>query len=92
MPRLADPGEGTRIVVTDGVFSMDGDVAPLDSLAASCARGRAWLMVDDAHGVGVLGATGRGTLEHFGLSAAAVPILMGTLGKALRHLRRFRRR
>lgn len=81
--RLAQPADGTRIVATDGVFSMDGDLAPLDSLAASCTRHRAWLMVDDAHGIGVLGATGRGTLEHFRLAAASVPILMGTLGKAI---------
>jgi 8-amino-7-oxononanoate synthase len=81
--RFAQPGEGTRLAVTDGVFSMDGDVAPLEALAASCARHGAWLMVDDAHGLGVLGATGRGTLEHFGLPAQAAPILMGTLGKAL---------
>ena len=81
--RLALPGEGARLVATDGVFSMDGDLAPLDSLAETCTRERAWLMVDDAHGLGVLGATGRGTLEHFGLGPLSVPILMGTLGKAL---------
>ncbi len=81
--RLSQPDEGTAIVLTDGVFSMDGDVAPLDALSECCARHRAWLMVDDAHGIGVLGATGRGTVEHFGLAAASVPILMGTLGKAI---------
>jgi 8-amino-7-oxononanoate synthase len=81
--RLVPAGEATRLVVTDGVFSMDGDLAPLDALADCCARHRAWLMVDDAHGFGVLGASGRGCLEHFGLSPTSVPILMGTLGKAI---------
>jgi 8-amino-7-oxononanoate synthase len=81
--RLAESADGTRLVVTDGVFSMDGNVAPLDALATSCTRHRAWLMVDDAHGLGVLGATGRGTVEECRLPADAVPILMGTLGKAL---------
>jgi 8-amino-7-oxononanoate synthase len=81
--RLSVLGESRAIVVTDGVFSMDGDLAPVDALADICARHRVWLMVDDAHGFGVLGARGRGTLEHFGLEPRAVPILMGTLGKAL---------
>lgn len=71
------------LLVTDGVFSMDGNLAPLPQLAASAARHQAWLIVDDAHGLGVLGAGGRGTLEHFGLTAAQVPVLVGTLGKAL---------
>ena len=74
---------GSRAVVaTDGVFSMDGDVAPLRELAAVCRRHDAWLMVDDAHGFGVLGASGRGSLEAAGLTASDVPILMCTLGKA----------
>jgi 8-amino-7-oxononanoate synthase len=81
--RLSVLGESRAIVVTDGVFSMDGDLAPVAALADICARHRVWLMVDDAHGIGVLGATGRGTLEHFGLEPRSVPILMGTLGKAL---------
>lgn len=71
-----------RLVVTDGVFSMDGDLAPLPALAATAQRYDAWLMVDDAHGFGVLGATGRGSLEHFELGIDAAPILVGTLGKA----------
>ena len=72
------------LLVTDGVFSMDGDVAPLPGLAALAARQPdTWLVVDDAHGLGVLGAAGRGTLEHFRLDAGAVPVLVGTLGKAL---------
>ncbi|MES2831859.1 MAG: 8-amino-7-oxononanoate synthase [Pseudomonadota bacterium] len=71
----------TRLVVTDGVFSMDGDLAPLPALLALCEQYGAWLVVDDAHGFGVLGKGGRGTLEHFGLRSSQV-ICMGTLGKA----------
>ncbi|MDX1268232.1 MAG: 8-amino-7-oxononanoate synthase [Oceanisphaera sp.] len=71
------------LVMTDGVFSMDGDIAPLPELAAVASKHEAWFMVDDAHGIGVLGERGRGSLEHFGLSQTDVPILMGTLGKAL---------
>jgi 8-amino-7-oxononanoate synthase len=69
-------------VLTDGVFSMDGDLAPLPALAAACYRHSALLAVDDAHGLGVLGGSGRGTLEHFGLGQAEVPALVGTFGKA----------
>ena len=72
-----------RIVVTDGVFSMDGDLAPLKQLAGVCGREDAWLMVDDAHGFGVMGKDGRGSLELSGVDAADVPIYMATLGKAL---------
>lgn len=72
-----------KLVVTDGVFSMDGDLAPLTALAATTSGLDAWLMVDDAHGLGVLGEGGRGSLAHFGLEMAQVPILVGTLGKAL---------
>jgi 8-amino-7-oxononanoate synthase len=70
------------LVLTDGVFSMDGDLAPLPALAAVCARHGAFLAVDDAHGLGVLGERGAGTLEHFGLGPRDVPALVGTLGKA----------
>jgi 8-amino-7-oxononanoate synthase len=71
-----------KLVITDGVFSMDGDLAPLPDLAIVAGQAKAWLMVDDAHGLGVVGPTGRGVVEHFGLSAAEVPVLVGTLGKA----------
>ena len=73
---------GTRLVMTDGVFSMDGDIAPLPALAQVADNAHAFLMVDDAHGLGVLGKQGRGSLEHHGLGMAQVPVLMGTLGKA----------
>ncbi len=72
-----------KLVLTDGVFSMDGDIAPLPELARSADARNGWLVVDDAHGLGVLGATGRGSLEHHDLSARRVPVLMGTLGKGL---------
>jgi 8-amino-7-oxononanoate synthase len=71
------------VVATDGVFSMDGDIAPLQQLASATAARKAWLVVDDAHGIGVLGENGRGSLEHCGMSSDAVPVLVGTLGKAL---------
>jgi 8-amino-7-oxononanoate synthase len=80
--RLAHAGKERSLVVTDGVFSMDGDLAPLRELASACARHDATLVVDDAHGLGVLGANGRGSLEHFGLRQTDVPVLVGTLGKA----------
>ncbi|MCX8048562.1 MAG: 8-amino-7-oxononanoate synthase [Methylohalobius sp.] len=72
-----------RFIATDGVFSMDGDLAPLPELAMIAARHKCWLYVDDAHGFGVLGQRGAGTLEHFGLGQKEVPILMATFGKAL---------
>ena len=73
---------GNTLVVTDGVFSMDGDLADLPALAREAQARGAWLMVDDAHGFGPLGATGGGIVEHFGLSLEQVPVLVGTLGKA----------
>lgn len=78
-----DSAVGRRLVVTDGVFSMDGDVAPLVDLVAACADRDAWLMVDDAHGIGVLGPQGRGSVAAAKLDQDEVPVLMGTLGKAL---------
>ncbi|MDI1230093.1 MAG: 8-amino-7-oxononanoate synthase [Methylobacter sp.] len=72
---------GNKLIVTDGVFSMDGDFAPLDELAAAAKNHDAWLMVDDAHGLGVIGEHGGGILEHYGLGQDDVPVLMGTLGK-----------
>jgi 8-amino-7-oxononanoate synthase len=70
------------LLVTDGIFSMDGDLAPLPQLAQAARAADACLIVDDAHGFGVMGATGRGSLEHYKLGPDAVPILVGTLGKA----------
>lgn len=74
---------GARLIATDAVFSMDGDVAPLKALAALGREHGADLMVDDAHGFGVLGDSGRGSLEHAGLSPQDVPVYVATLGKAL---------
>jgi 8-amino-7-oxononanoate synthase len=74
---------GEALIAVDGVFSMDGDIAPLPELAEICRKNAAWLMVDDAHGIGVLGDGGAGSLEHFSLGLYDVPVLMGTLGKAL---------
>ncbi|MBF8658032.1 8-amino-7-oxononanoate synthase [Pseudomonas putida] len=73
---------GNALVVTDGVFSMDGDVADLPALAQAARARDAWLMVDDAHGLGTLGAGGGGVVEHYGLGVDDVPVLVGTLGKA----------
>jgi 8-amino-7-oxononanoate synthase len=72
----------TKLICTDGVFSMDGDVADVKRLAVLARQHEAWLMVDDAHGLGVLGKNGRGILECAGLSVDDVPVLVGTLGKA----------
>src|SRR5690554_1705435 len=74
--------QGHTLIVTDGVFSMDGDLAPLPELAAQAKSHGAWLMVDDAHGFGVLGENGGGLVEQHGLSTEDVPVLVGTLGKS----------
>ena len=79
---LARSRAATRIVATDSVFSMDGDVADVARLVALCERHDAWLVVDDAHGIGVLGDHGRGTLEHCGVASERI-VYMATLGKAL---------
>lgn len=84
---LEERPAGRTLVISDGVFSMDGDLAPLPALAAQCGRSGAILMVDDAHGFGCLGARGDGSLGHFrergeALDEAACPVLVGTLGKA----------
>lgn len=78
---LQQSSAARKLVVTDGVFSMDGDVAPLAALADVCERHQAWLMVDDAHGFGVLGERGAGCVAALGVQQR-VPVLVGTLGKA----------
>lgn len=73
---------GETMIVSDGVFSMDGDLAPLPEIVNVSTQNKSWLMVDDAHGLGVIGNNGRGTLEQYALDHTQVPILVGTLGKA----------
>jgi 8-amino-7-oxononanoate synthase len=80
--QLAASAAPVKMIVTDAVFSMDGDLAPLPALFALAERFDAWLVVDDAHGFGILGAQGRGSLAHFNLPPHPRIILMGTLGKA----------
>ncbi len=80
---LIENKDDVSVLATDGVFSMDGDVARLPSIARACVKKKVWLVVDDAHGIGVLGPTGRGTLEHYDMDAEEVPVLVGTLGKSL---------
>ncbi|MEI7795577.1 MAG: 8-amino-7-oxononanoate synthase [Methylococcaceae bacterium] len=82
LEKLLTGANGQKLIVTDGVFSMDGDVAPLRELAKIATQKSAWLMVDDAHGLGVLGKMGGGLVEELNLTQNDVPILMGTLGKA----------
>ena len=78
---LEQTKSGRKLVITDAVFSMDGDMAPLRDLLALCEQHDAWLYVDDAHGFGVLGEHGRGSLSYFGIASRRV-IYMATLGKA----------
>lgn len=80
--KIPDDAAGRTLIITDGVFSMDGDGAPLSALAELAQQKRAWLMVDDAHGFGVLGQTGGGLIQQLGLRSDQVPILVGTFGKA----------
>ena len=75
--------EGQKLLVTDGVFSMDGDIAPLNDLVSLGKKYDALIMVDDAHGTGILGKKGRGTSEELGIKTRDIDIHMGTLGKAL---------
>lgn len=79
--RLLEAADGRKVVVSDGVFSMDGDIAPLAGLLALCEQHDALLVVDDAHGFGVLGEHGRGVLSHCGLASPRL-VYIGTLGKA----------
>jgi 8-amino-7-oxononanoate synthase len=79
--QLAKNRSPRKLILSDGVFSMDGDIAPVPELVSLCERYDAWLLLDDAHGFGVLGPHGRGSLAHFGLNSPRV-LYMGTLGKA----------
>ncbi|MGE5838711.1 MAG: aminotransferase class I/II-fold pyridoxal phosphate-dependent enzyme [Deltaproteobacteria bacterium] len=79
---LKESGDKGKLVVVDGVYSMEGDIAPLPDILTVCRKHGARLMVDDAHGIGVLGKTGRGTAEHFGLEKE-VDIIMGTYSKSM---------
>jgi 8-amino-7-oxononanoate synthase len=72
-----------KLIATDGVFSMDGDIAPLTDIMALAKQHKAAVLVDDAHGFGVIGKQGRGTISHFDIQADDAPIMVGTLGKAL---------
>ncbi len=74
--------DAAKLVVVDAVFSMDGDIINLPEVSALCRKYSAWLMVDEAHSVGVLGATGRGIEEHFGMEGA-IDVKMGTLSKTI---------
>ena len=82
LAKRLNKASGDTLVVTDGVFSMDGDLADLPAICATAKAKNAWVMVDDAHGFGPLGKTGGGIVEHFGLGIDDVPVLVGTLGKA----------
>jgi 8-amino-7-oxononanoate synthase len=79
--RLEKVGEKEKLIASDGVFSMDGDIAPVPQLIQAAKQHAAWLVIDDAHGFGVLGEQGRGVLEHFAIEQDK-PIMVGTLGKA----------
>jgi glycine C-acetyltransferase len=81
--RADDEVTGTVWVITDGVFSMEGDIAKLPEIKALCEEFGAMLCVDDSHGTGVMGPTGRGTHEHYGMAGPDIDFYTGTLGKAL---------
>lgn len=78
---MTDSKANRKLVISDAVFSMDGNIAPVRELVALCERHDAWLLLDDAHGFGVLGANGSGVLEHAGVHSPNI-VYMGTLGKA----------
>lgn len=80
--RLEQSSAERKLVVSDGVFSMDGNLAPLSEISTLAEKHNAWLMVDDAHGVGVLGPQGGGLVEQLGMNLKQVPVLVGTLGKS----------
>jgi 8-amino-7-oxononanoate synthase len=80
--RLEQSSAERKLIVTDGVFSMDGNLAPLREISRLAKKHSAWLMVDDAHGVGVLGQQGGGLVEELNMSVEQVPVLVGTLGKS----------
>ena len=80
--RLEQSSATRRLIVSDGVFSMDGNLAPLSEISTLAKKHNAWLMVDDAHGVGVLGPQGGGLVEQLGMNLKQVPVLVGTLGKS----------
>ncbi|MDH5660745.1 MAG: 8-amino-7-oxononanoate synthase [Gammaproteobacteria bacterium] len=80
--RLVGSDNNNKFIVSDGVFSMDGDLAPLNTLVTLANKNKATLMIDDAHGIGVLGEKGKGVIEQFGIETKQVPVLIGTLGKA----------
>ncbi len=79
---LAQQTKGHRFIITDSLFSMNGDLAPMAELITTARNHNAWLMVDDAHGIGVLGKNGRGIIEHLQLTQTDIPILVCPLGKA----------
>ncbi|GMR15985.1 MAG: 8-amino-7-oxononanoate synthase [Gammaproteobacteria bacterium] len=80
--RLTESTADNKFIISDGVFSMDGDLAPLNKLVNLANENNATLMIDDAHGIGVLGSKGKGIVEHFALASEQMPVLVGTLGKA----------
>jgi 8-amino-7-oxononanoate synthase len=83
LARTSESNDAEKMVLTDGVFSMDGDIAELPALASLCRKFDSWLMVDDAHGFGTVGKTGKGCLQHYALGSDDVPVYMATFGKAL---------
>ena len=80
--RLEQSSAERKLIVSDGVFSMDGNLAPLREISRLAEKHSAWLMVDDAHGVGVLGQQGGGLVEELNMTVEKVPVLVGTLGKS----------